>query len=63
MRVKKITGCCYLYAVARADETHYLYLIDGEDEHDEENFSPLGTLEEKPLMKRSQLHSIRVFLQ
>jgi methyl-accepting chemotaxis protein len=54
-KVKSVTGCRYIYAVSRSDENHYIYLIDGEDEHDAENFSPIGTRENEPFDNEESL--------
>ncbi len=41
------TGCKYLFTMARAKDGTFFYVIDGScDPSDEENFSPMGTIED-----------------
>jgi methyl-accepting chemotaxis protein len=46
-RIKRETGCTYLYTMAPKDESTFYFIIDGSAPmDDEENFSPLGEEED-----------------
>ena len=47
LEIKKTVNCEYLYTMIPVSGTEFMYVIDGScDPSDEENFSPLGTIED-----------------
>ncbi|MCR4734405.1 MAG: HAMP domain-containing protein [Treponema sp.] len=45
--IKTTVNCEYLYTMTQVEGTNFMYIIDGScDPSDEENFSPLGTVED-----------------
>ena len=47
LEMKKLSNCRYLYTMAQKSGNDFYYIIDGSCEPtDEENFSPLGTVED-----------------
>ena len=48
LAMKETTSAKYFYTMIPANDNEYMYVVDGScDPSDEENFSPLGTLETK----------------
>ena len=47
LEIKKTVNCQYLYTMIPVSGTEFMYVIDGScDPSDEDNFSPLGTIED-----------------
>ena len=46
-QLREKTGAKYLYTFVQENDTQYRYIVDGYDISDKENFSPIGSLDEK----------------